>query len=236
MEKRDNNIVYSIWSRDKNVLPILSDILLDRWGFPTPQPSAKQVVEKSSESLYHLELTGDFFMALRRIFIYPEEVLKKRANEITSFDDSIKKLAEDMAETMYAAPGVGLAAPQVGESKRLVVIDAPIDEEKTTGLLKLVNPELVAKEGKIEYEEGCLSLPELYEKVTRFSKVVVKAIDLNTEREIKLEAEGVFAIALQHEIDHLNGVLFIDHLSPLKKKLAIKRFKKIVEERKKEVL
>lgn len=175
-------------------------------------------------------------MALKKIFIYPEKVLKTKAQEVINIDDSIKKLAQDMAETMYAAPGIGLAAPQVGESKRLIVIDAPINEEKTSGLLKLINPEIIAKEGKIEYEEGCLSLPELYEKVTRFSKVVVKAIDLNTEREVRLEAEGIFAIALQHEIDHLDGILFIDRLSPLKRKLAIKKFKKIIEERRKEVL
>jgi len=175
-------------------------------------------------------------LALKKILIYPEEILKKKAKEIAKIDDSLKRLASDMAETMYAAPGIGLAAPQVGESKRLIVLDAPLGENKTTGLIKLLNPEIVEKSGEIEYEEGCLSLPELYENVTRFLNVLVKAVDLATERKIEIEAEGTFAIALQHEIDHINGVLFIDHLSPLKRKLAIKKFKRIIEERKKEVL
>lgn len=175
-------------------------------------------------------------MALKRILIYPEEILKKRAKEVTKIDDFTKKLANDMAETMYAAPGIGLAAPQVGEPLRLIVLDAPLSEDKTTGLIKLINPEIIEKSGESEYEEGCLSLPELYEKVIRFSKVLVKAVDLATEREVQIEADGIFAIALQHEIDHINGILFIDRLSPLKRKLAIKKFKRILEERKKEVL
>jgi len=174
-------------------------------------------------------------MSLRKIVIYPADALKEKASDVSEIDGAVVKLAEDMAETMYAAPGIGLAAPQVGESKRIIVLDVPIDDDRTTGLIKLANPVLVESEGEVEHEEGCLSLPGLYEVVRRKAKVLVKGIDLSTEREVEIEADGLFAIALQHEIDHLDGVLFIDRLSPMKRKFALKRYRKILKEKEKEL-
>jgi len=185
--------------------------------------------------LYHLELDAEEKLALKKIVIYPESVLKSAAEEIADIDGSVAKLARDMAETMYAAPGIGLAAPQVGISKRLIVLDVPLDEKRTSGLIKLINPVIVESEGEVDWEEGCLSLPGLYEDVKRKAKVLVKGIELETGREREIEADGLLAIALQHEIDHTNGTLFIDHLSPLKRKLALKRYQKILEEQKKEL-
>ncbi|HDH96596.1 MAG TPA: peptide deformylase [Proteobacteria bacterium] len=172
---------------------------------------------------------------LKKIVIYPDSVLKKASEEIADIDGAVVGLARDMAETMYAAPGIGLAAPQVGVLKRIVVLDVPLDEDRTSGLIKLANPVLVESEGEVDWEEGCLSLPGLYENVRRRAKVLVKGIDIETGREREIEADGLLAIALQHEIDHLDGVLFIDRLSPLKRKLALKKYQKLLEERAKEL-
>lgn len=163
-------------------------------------------------------------MSIRKIYKYPEPVLRQKAKTIESFDDDLKTLTEDMAETMYDAPGIGLAAPQIGESIRLIVVDISKKEEEQE-YMTLVNPEIIEKEGEQIDEEGCLSVAELTSKVKRFKKIRVRYQDLSG-KEFELETEDRFAVVLQHEIDHLNGILFLDHLSSLKKNLYKKKVKK----------
>ena len=160
---------------------------------------------------------------MREIVIYPDPVLRKKAREVKSIDDRVARLAAEMAETMYAAPGIGLAAPQVGVSERVILVDVTGPERKE--LITLVNPVIVEKEGTVIFEEGCLSLPEVREKVERAARVLVRGYNLD-EREREIEAEGLLAIALQHEIDHLNGVLFIDYLSRLKRDMIERKLRK----------
>ncbi len=160
---------------------------------------------------------------MREIVIYPDPVLRKKAKEIKRIDDGVARLAAEMAETMYAAPGIGLAAPQVGVSERVILVDVTGPERKE--LITLVNPVIVEKEGRVIFEEGCLSLPEVREKVERAARVLVRGYDLD-EREREIEAEGLLAIALQHEIDHLDGVLFIDYLSRLKRDMIERKLRK----------
>jgi len=133
-----------------------------------------------------------------------------------------------MAETMYAAPGVGLAAPQVGVSERLIVLDVR-NKEGTTGLITLINPEIIEAEGRVVEEEGCLSLPGITEDVPRAERVLVRGHDLD-EREREIEAEGLLAVALQHEIDHLEGILFIDRISRLKRGIIQRKMRKLVQQ------
>lgn len=167
-------------------------------------------------------------MALMQIFHYPDPILKKQAKPVTGIDDEIRTLARDMAETMYAAPGVGLAAPQVGVSRRLIVLDcAPKDEAPQ--LITAINPQIVAREGEVCEEEGCLSVPAYYASVTRAAAVRVRYLDLDG-RSVERDAEGLLSVCFQHEIDHLDGILFVDHLSPLKKSLFRKKYKKIMEQ------
>ncbi len=166
-------------------------------------------------------------MALLKIRHYPDPVLKKVADPVTEFDDCLRQLVHDMAETMYAAPGVGLAAPQVGISKRLTVIDCSARDEEAQ-LLVLVNPEIINQDGESFEEEGCLSVPEYYAKVSRSARVKVRFQDLDAKTHV-VEAQGLTSIACQHEIDHLNGILFVDHLSPLKRSMFRKKWKKIQE-------
>jgi peptide deformylase len=164
-------------------------------------------------------------MAIRRIYHYPEPVLKQIAAPVAAVDEEIRRLAADMAETMYAAPGVGLAAPQIGVSKRLIVMDcAPKDQPPQ--LLVAINPEIVEREGESVEEEGCLSVPGYYASVARSQKVAVRYLDLEG-RERRIEADGLWAICFQHEIDHLDGILFVDHLSPLKRALFRKKWQKL---------
>ena len=164
-------------------------------------------------------------MAILEIKKYPEKVLKQKALPVTAFDQDLQSLIDDMVETMYAAPGVGLAAPQVGESRRLAVIDISSKEEEVP-LLVLVNPVIVDSEGVIEFEEGCLSIPEYTTIVKRAEKVLVRAQDREGEA-IEIEGTDLLAIALQHEIDHLEGILLIDRISPIKREFFKKRHKKI---------
>ncbi len=164
-------------------------------------------------------------MALLKIRHYPDPVLKKVAEPVTEFDDSLRQLAHDMAETMYAAPGVGLAAPQVGISKRLAVIDCSARDEDAQ-LLIMVNPEIIDREGESCEEEGCLSVPEYYAQVDRSARVKVRFQDLDARTRV-IEADGLTSIACQHEIDHLDGILFVDHLSPLKRSMFRKKWQKI---------
>ncbi|HTN52466.1 MAG TPA: peptide deformylase [Anaeromyxobacter sp.] len=166
---------------------------------------------------------------IREIIIWPDPVLKQVAAPVDRVDDDVRRLLDDMAETMYAADGVGLAAPQIAILKRLIVIDTSPRQEGQR-LIHLVNPEIVRTEGKTTYTEGCLSIPGEAEDVERAAKVWVRALD-RAGKPFELEAEGLLAIALQHEADHLQGTLFVDHLSSLKRELIKKRMKKLKAER-----
>ncbi|QEL63495.1 peptide deformylase [Oryzomicrobium terrae] len=151
-------------------------------------------------------------MALLPILRFPDPRLTKIATPVQIVDDGIRRLAADMAETMYEAPGIGLAATQVNVHKRVIVIDI---SETRDQLLTLINPELIASDGHQVYEEGCLSVPGIYDKVDRAATVTVRYLDL-TGQEQTLAADGLLAVCVQHEIDHLNGTVFVDHLSQLK--------------------
>lgn len=163
-------------------------------------------------------------MSIRKIYQYPEPVLRADTREITEFNAELAELVKDMAETMYDAPGIGLAAPQIGESVKLIVVDTSTEPEEKQYMV-MVNPEIVEHEGSQIDEEGCLSVPELTAKVIRHKKVAVTYQDPDGQDQ-KITAEDRFAVVLQHEIDHLNGILFIDHLSPLKRNLYKKKVKK----------
>jgi len=167
-------------------------------------------------------------MAVLEIRKYPEEILKKKALPVERVDDALQGLIDDMIETMYAAPGVGLAAPQVGVSKRLIVIDVSSREEKYP-LIVLVNPQIIEADGFVEFEEGCLSVPEYIAAITRAERTVVKGLDRNGAP-IEIEGSGLLARALQHEIDHLDGVLFIDRMSSIKREFFKKRYLKALKE------
>ncbi len=166
-------------------------------------------------------------MTLRQILEYPNPLLKKRAAPVASIGGELVALVEDMAETMYAAPGVGLAATQVGVGQRVIVLDVRnADEPPGKRLLKLINPEIAEREGEVMWEEGCLSVPGLSAPVKRSRRVLVRAWTPE-EREIQVEAEELLAVALQHEIDHLDGRLFLDRLSRLKRDLYRARRRKL---------
>lgn len=166
-------------------------------------------------------------MAMLDLRYLGDPVLRETAAEVDAFDDDLRRLARDMMDTMYAADGVGLAAPQVGILRRLVVIDT---REEGVEPLVLVNPRLVEVSEELEKgEEGCLSIPGLQELVERPTAAVVEALDLEGET-FRIDAEGMLSRALQHEIDHLNGVLFIDRLSPLKRRLLLRKWEKVRSE------
>lgn len=167
-------------------------------------------------------------MAIREIVVFPDDRLRGKCTEVTEFNDELKALVEDMFETMYDDNGIGLAAPQVAVKKRLVVMDVPKDDSDVQGLNKLVliNPKIINKEGSCESEEGCLSVPEYRAKVDRFEKVSIQYFDENGV-EHTLDADGLLAICIQHELDHLDGRLFIDYLSPLKQSMLLKKYKKL---------
>jgi peptide deformylase len=164
-------------------------------------------------------------MALREIIILPDKRLRQVSEPVKTITGDLRALVDDMLETMYKAPGVGLAAIQVGVAKRLVTVDtAKKDEPKNPQVF--VNPEVVwSSQEKNTYEEGCLSIPEYYEEVERPSEVKVRYLDLDGKTQ-ELEANGLLATVLQHEIDHTNGILFIDHISKLKRDRVIKKFAK----------
>ena len=167
-------------------------------------------------------------MATLKIVTYPDDILKKQALPVEIVDDEIRKLVDDMAETMYAAPGVGLAANQVGVLKKVVVIDVEYSEGKPN-LLTLINPEIIERSGKCVSEEGCLSLPGVNEEVERAGRVVVRALDRNGET-FELTAEGFLATAVQHELDHLDGIVLIDRLSFLKRRMLTRELIKRKQE------
>lgn len=167
-------------------------------------------------------------MAIRKIIEYPEPILRVKARDVDSFDGELKALIEDMAETMYDAPGVGLAAPQVAQSVQVIVVDTTVAGEDQQ-FMALVNPKVTDHQSSQVDEEGCLSVPELTAKVERYKKITVRyQSEDGIERE--LIAEDRFAVVLQHEIDHLNGILFLDHLSPLKRSMYKKKRKKMLAE------
>ena len=163
-------------------------------------------------------------MAVREILIIGDPILTRTSEPVDGITEEIVRLARDMVETVHAAPGVGLAAPQVGVNKRLIVVDLSVGENKEA-LHVLVNPEIIAKEGEAVSEEGCLSVPDIKEKVARPYKVVARGLDLEGRR-VEIEGEDLLARALCHEIDHLDGILFVDKLSALKRKLIRKKLKK----------
>jgi peptide deformylase len=164
-------------------------------------------------------------MATRPILILPDARLRAVADPIETIDGDIKKLAQDMLETMYEAPGIGLAAPQIGELKRIVVMDLAKDDEPKAPVV-MINPEILKfSEDTVVSEEGCLSIPELYYDVERPAEVTVRYTDLDGKVQ-EVEAKDRFAICVQHELDHLDGVLYIDYLSRLKRDRVLKKFQK----------
>ena len=176
-------------------------------------------------------------MALLDILIYPDPRLRQKCEPVDKITTETKKILQDMAQTMYAAPGIGLAASQVGVMQRMIVVDIrdrdeeePVEKRPPSGstLYKIINPVITARDGKCEGEEGCLSLPDLKETIKRSARVTVEGLDENGAP-IKIEAGGLLAVCLQHEVDHLDGVLFIDHLSRLKRELLKSKLKRLAD-------
>jgi len=164
-------------------------------------------------------------MAILEIITYPDKFLKRKTDPVEEINDEIRKLVEDMADTMYQAPGVGLAAIQVGENKSLIVYDPEADKENRPYKV-LINPEIISMEGEILSEnEGCLSVPDFRADVKRAESAVVRGLDMDGNP-VKIEAEGLLSIIFQHEIDHLNGILFIDRISSLKRGMYKRKIKK----------
>ncbi len=166
-------------------------------------------------------------MAVLPIVTAPDPVLKKKAEQVPEVNDDIKALLSDMAETMYAAKGIGLAAPQVGVSLRVIVVDVDQDDRGAEGkLYKMVNPEIIWSSDEIKsYQEGCLSLPDQYEDVERPAEVTLKYLDETGKKE-EMKVSGLLGICIQHEIDHLNGTLFVDHLGSVKRRMILEKLKK----------
>lgn len=158
-------------------------------------------------------------MAIRTILHYPDKRLRDPGLPVTDFGPEFQKLVEDMAETMYAAPGVGLAATQIGEAKRLFLIDVATGDDEPSDLRVFVNPEILERAGDVRWEEGCLSFPGVHEEIDRAERVKVRAQD-REGKHFELEADGLLAIAIQHENDHLDGKLMVDHLGLIKRRLV----------------
>jgi peptide deformylase len=169
-------------------------------------------------------------LAVLEILKYPHPILKKQSQAVSQIDEEVKKLIQEMKETMYGAGGVGLAACQVGILRRVIVLDvSPMDPRNS--FFALINPEIISGEGEIDHEEGCLSVPNCLEKVKRKEKVCVRGLSPQG-MEIEIKGDGILAIALQHEIDHINGVLILDRISRLKREIYRNKLKK--EKRKEE--
>jgi peptide deformylase len=164
-------------------------------------------------------------MAIRKILSHPDARLRKPTERVERFDDELAALLEDMAETMYAASGIGLAGPQIGVSLRVYVIDVASGGDQPSEFRVFINPELLERSGDLHHPEGCLSLPGVRETVPRCSHVKVRAQNERGEL-FELEADGVLAHALQHEHDHIEGMLFVDHLSPLRRRVALRSLKR----------
>ena len=172
-------------------------------------------------------------MAILKIVKYPDPLLKKRSLPVKNITDETVRLIQDMVETMYSAPGVGLAAPQVGVLQRILVLDVDY-ENPGKNLLKLINPEIRRAEGEVVWEEGCLSVVDFTVETKRAARIQVVALD-EKENEIAIDAEGLLSVAIQHEIDHLDGKLIIDRVSRLKRDLYTRRIKKAARSGKPEV-
>lgn len=164
-------------------------------------------------------------MSILNIIKYPDPILKKKSEPVREITQDIRRLIDEMAETMYAAPGVGLAAPQVGRSIRVIVIDVNSKEEQKRDLISLINPEIIERSGDIAWEEGCLSIPDYSADVKRAERVVVSGLDRDGKEKV-IVGEELLSIVLQHEIDHLDGMLFIDRLGPIKRDLVKRRLRK----------
>tara|TARA_Y100000817_G_scaffold310055_1_gene300095 strand:- start:469 stop:993 length:525 start_codon:yes stop_codon:yes gene_type:complete len=174
-------------------------------------------------------------MSQKKIVIEPDPILRKESEPVEKVDDQLRRLLDDMLETMYAAPGIGLAAVQVGILKRLIVIDISKDKEKKDPLF-LINPKIISKSKQTStYEEGCLSLPGHFAEIERPAECQINFIDYNGKKK-EIKANGLLSTCIQHEVDHLNGVLFIDYLSKLKKDMIIKKLVKHKKEFNKIVL
>jgi peptide deformylase len=167
-------------------------------------------------------------MSVLDICTYPNPVLRQKAEPVEKVDGEICKLIDDMVETMYNAPGIGLAANQVGRAIRVVVIDLQ-KPDCPSGLLALINPEIVHAQGEVTFEEGCLSVPDFFSNVRRYGEVTVQALDRN-EEPVEIKASGLLAVVLQHEIDHLEGKLFIDRLGLITRDIFKRRWKKKLKE------
>tara|TARA_X000001036_G_scaffold421842_1_gene444115 strand:+ start:363 stop:887 length:525 start_codon:yes stop_codon:yes gene_type:complete len=174
-------------------------------------------------------------MTQRKIIIEPDTILRKKSDPLEKVDNELRKLMDDMLETMYAAPGIGLAAVQIGILKRMVVIDISKEKEKKNPIF-LINPEIVYKSKKTSiYEEGCLSLPGYFAEIERPAECQIEYLDYNGKKK-EMKVDGLLATCIQHEVDHLNGVLFIDYLSKLKKDMIVKKLVKHKKELNKIVL
>ena len=169
-------------------------------------------------------------MTIKPLIILPDPILRQVSKPIETVDSEVKKLADDMLETMYDAPGIGLAAIQIGVARRLLVLDVSKDGEEKKPLV-FINPEIVSSsDARSVYEEGCLSIPDYYAEVERPATITVKHLDRDGKEQV-VEADGLLATCLQREIDHLNGVLFIDHISKLKREMVIRKFTKAAKMR-----
>lgn len=166
---------------------------------------------------------------IREILIWPHPTLKKVATPVTQFDAPLNQLVQDMFETMYDAPGVGLAAPQVGVSQNVIVLDTRVRQPEVQPMA-MVNPEILSKEGSATYKEGCLSIPGESEEVDRSAVVTVRFQDVEGQTHT-LRAEGLLSIAIQHEMDHLLGIVYVDHISVLKREIIKKKMRKLQQER-----
>ncbi len=174
-------------------------------------------------------------MSLRKILIEPDIILRKKSEALEKVDDELRKLLDDMLETMYSAPGIGLAAVQIGILKRLIVIDISKEKDKKNPLF-LINPEIISKSKKTTtYEEGCLSLPGHFAEIERPAECYVRYVDYYGKKK-EIKANGLLSTCIQHEVDHLNGILFIDYLSKLKKDMIVKKLIKHKKELNKVVL
>lgn len=165
---------------------------------------------------------------IRTILIYPDPELKKKSTPVTVITDTTRQLVRDMAETMYAAPGIGLAAPQIGVHQRVIVIDVA-DKDEPPALIAAINPVIIHAEGETFEEEGCLSVPKYAANVRRHAKIVVKGLNIDGD-ELTWRADGLLAIAFQHEIDHLDGILFIDQISQLKRDIFRRKYRRSLEQ------
>lgn len=169
-------------------------------------------------------------MAVLPIITVPDPRLREIAKPVAKVDDRVRNILKDMAETMYEAPGIGLAGPQVGVMERIIVVDIGDKDEDIPGkLFQLINPEIVEADGSIEFEEGCLSIPGIREKVIRPEHIKLRALD-ETGTQVEIEADGILAVCFQHEIDHLDGILFPDRLSRVRKELIKNKLNRLMRE------